>query len=220
MARVGMVVPVERLRDQVYRLIRDDIEAGLLKPGERILEVELAERYRVSRTPVREALFQVARDGLVTTSGERGYVVAMDTPQAAEHRHEIRDLLDPQLAYHAATEGTPEQRKALARAHERQCAAHAAGRLAAFCSANNDFRAMLRAMCANSLLAKCSALVDDQAQASRRAAFARRDHRQRKLDSNARLVKAVLACDGPAARAEMHAYIDALRPSPASMAAE
>ncbi len=220
MVRAGTVVPVERLRDQVYRLIRDDLEAGVLKPGERIVEVELAERYRVSRTPVREALFQVVRDGLLAASGARGYVVATDTPQAAAHRDEIRDLLDPQLAYHAAIEGAPEQRKALVRAHERQCAAHEANRVAAFCAANNDFRATLRSMCANTPLAKRSALVDDQAQASRRAASACREQRQRKLGSNARLLKAVLAGDGPAARAEMHAYIDALRPSPAAIAAE
>lgn len=220
MARAGMVVPVERLRDQVYRLIRDDLEAGVLKPGERIVEVELAERYRVSRTPVREALFQVARDGLLASGGERGYVVATDTPTAVEHRHEIRDLLDPQVAFHAATEGGQEHRKALIRAHERQCAAHEANRFAAFCAANADFRATLRSMCANALLARCSALVDDQAQAARRAAFARGDHRQRELESNARLLKAVLAGDGPAARAEMHDYIESQRQSQTCIAAE
>lgn len=210
MAR-GAAAAGERLRDQVYRLIRDDVKKGALKPGQRIVEGDLAERYKVSRTPVREALFQLARDGLLASGVDRGYVIAMDTPQSTEHRHEVRDLLDPKLAYHAAIEGDEEQRKALAKAHEKQVAAHEAERLASFITANMELRQILRAMCRNSLLAKCSALIDDQAQMARRAAFAHSVYRQFEIEADAALVEAVVAKDGKAAEAAMQTYIREVR---------
>jgi len=211
MARAGMIVQVERLRDQVYRLIRDDLKAGVLKPGQRIVEGELAERYNVSRTPVREALFQLGRDGLLESAGERGYIVTIDTPLSTVYRHEVRDLLDPQLAYHAAMEGTAEQRRALLKAQDKQIEAHATGKLSAFIAANIDFRAVLRAMCQNKLLAKCSEMIDDQAQWARRTAFAQPKYRQHELDANGRLAKAIADGDAAGARELMAKYIESVR---------
>ncbi|HEX4197386.1 MAG TPA: GntR family transcriptional regulator [Caulobacteraceae bacterium] len=211
MARPRTVVQVERLRDQVYRLIRDDLKAGELGPGQRIIEGELAERYRVSRTPVREALFQLSRDGLIMSAPDRGYSVVIDTPTATEHRHEVRDLVDPQVARHAAIAGTAEQKKAFAKAHERQKSCMEPGQEAAFFEANANFRERLRAMCDNALLVQCSALVDDQAQWARRAAFSRPEYRALEVDYDGRLLDAVLAGDGPGAEAAMHAYVATVR---------
>lgn len=211
MARAATVVQTERLRDQVYRLIRDDMKNGTLEPGQRIVEGELAERYKVSRTPVREALFQLARDGLLTTGTERGYVIAVDSPLSTIYRHEVRDLLDPRLAYHAASEGTAEQRRALQKAHERQCAAHEAEKLAAFMTANLQFRQTLRSMCKNRLLAQCSELIDDQAQWARRTAFGYLHNRQLEIDGCAAICAAVVDGDGPAAEAAMRTYISHVR---------
>ncbi len=211
MARARKVVQVERLRDQVYRLIREDLRAGALDPGQRIVEGELAERYDVSRTPVREALLQLSQDGLLTDAPDRGYAVMVDTHTANAYRHEVRDLIDPHLARHAALAGSSEQRKALAKAHERQRTAHRRGQVTAFMEANERFREALRAMCDNAFLAQCCALVDDQAQWARRAAFAREDNRELELAHDERLVAAVLNGDAPAAETAMRDYIAAVR---------
>jgi DNA-binding GntR family transcriptional regulator len=211
MARARTVVQVERLRDQVYRLIRDDLKAGELGPGQRIIEGELAERYKVSRTPVREALFQLSRDGLIMSAPDRGYAVVVDSPLATVYRHEVRDLVDPQVAHHAALSATAEQKKAFAKAHERQKAALEAGQAAGFVEANAVFRNRLRAMCDNALLAQCSALVDDQAQWARRSAFSRADYRALEIEYNEPLVAAILEGDGPGAETAMRAYIDVVR---------
>jgi DNA-binding GntR family transcriptional regulator len=211
MAKTRTVVQVERLRDQVYRLIRDDLKAGELEPGQRIVEGELAERYRVSRTPVREALLQLSQDGLLTAAPDRGYAVVVDTQAANAQRHEVRALLDAPLARRAALDGSPEQKKALAKAHERQKAAHEAGQEAAFTAANELFRDRLRALCANRFLAQCCALVDDQAQWVRRAAFARADNRELELSHDEGLVAAILATDADAAEAAMLDYIAAIK---------
>jgi DNA-binding GntR family transcriptional regulator len=211
MARARKVVQVERLRDQVYRLIRDDLRAGALEPGQRIVEGELAERYDVSRTPIREALLQLSQDGLLTDAPDRGYAVVVDTKAANAYRHEVRDLIDPYLARHAALAGSAEQRKALARAHERQRAVHQKGQVAAFAEANERFREALRDMCDNAFLAQCCALVDDQAQWARRAAFAQADNRELELEHDERLVAAIVSGDAAAAEASMRAYVDAVR---------
>ncbi|HXQ17444.1 MAG TPA: GntR family transcriptional regulator [Caulobacteraceae bacterium] len=211
MARARRVVPVERLRDQVYRLIRDDLRAGALEPGQRIVESELAERYNVSRTPVREALLQLSEDGLLISASDRGYAVVVDSQTAHEHRHEVRDLIDPQLAHHAALDSSPDQKKALAKAHERQRAAHEKGQVAGFVEANERFRERLRVMCANAFLAQCSALVDDQAQWARSTAFAREDYRELELKHDAYLVAAISSGDAAAAEAVMRRYVDAIR---------
>jgi DNA-binding GntR family transcriptional regulator len=211
MARVRKVVQAERLRDQVYRLIRDDLRVGALEPGQRIVEGDLAERYEVSRTPVREALLQLSQDGLLTNAPDRGYAVVVDTHLATAQRHEVRALIDPQLARHAANGGTAEQRKALAKAQEQQRAAHTRGQIPAFIEANERFREALRAMCDNAFLAQVCALVDDQAQWARRAVFAEASNREIELTQNEALVSAVVAGDGDAAAAAMRAYVNAVR---------
>jgi len=211
MARARKVVQVERLRDQVYRLIRDDLKAGELAPGQRIVEGELAELYKVSRTPVREALLQLSQDGLLTDAPDRGYAVVVDTQGANTHRHEVRDLIDPELAAHAALDGTAEQKRALVKAQERQRAAHETGQPLAFLEANERFRERLRSMCGNAFLAQCCALVDDQAQWVRRAAFARVENREVELEHDERLVAAIVVGDPEAARAAMRSYVEMVR---------
>ncbi len=69
-------VPRALLRDDVHARLRDAIVDGTLAPGEQLRDVELAERLGVSRTPVREALLELARAGLVTATPGRSTVVA------------------------------------------------------------------------------------------------------------------------------------------------
>ena len=63
------------LRDNVYHSLRSDILSCRLPPGGEIRESELAERYEVSRQPVREALLRLEREHLVTVQPRQGYRV-------------------------------------------------------------------------------------------------------------------------------------------------
>lgn len=211
MARVSKtVVQVDRLRDQVYDLILDDVKVGILEPGARLVEGDLAKRYNVSRTPVREALFQLSRDGLLSAA-ERGYIVAEDDSQMTADRHEVRELIDPRLAFHAATDGTSAQKKALEKLHQRQSEAHDEGNLDAFIRANVAFRSALRSMSRNGLLARCSQLLDDQAQPARRAIFSIPDYRALEIEHDGNVMKAVVAGHASEAEAAMHNYIATVR---------
>ena len=99
MKRPRQIVPVQRLRDQVYNLIREEAPLWCACAGTALrLEVTLAARLGVSRTPVREALFQLARDGLLVES-DRGYMLPPSRlPEAIRERLEVRLLLEPTIA--------------------------------------------------------------------------------------------------------------------------
>jgi DNA-binding GntR family transcriptional regulator len=81
--------------DSVQRLIRQAIAMGEIRPGERLLQHELAERLGVSPTPVREALMALVAQGVLTYLPNRGVrVVELDAPDA-EQVYRIRGELEP-----------------------------------------------------------------------------------------------------------------------------
>lgn len=203
------VVPVERLSDQVYDLLRDDLKSGQFNPGQRLLEVELADKYKVSRTPVREALFQLSREGLLN-GNERGYVMPTYTRADILHRLEVKRLLDPQVARHAAVDADPQQIKALTKAHAREKAAHAAGKVKAFNRANQEMRSIYRSMCKNDLLVRCLTLADDQFENARSRIHENPENRQSTIAHDERLVATIVARDPAATAAEMNAFLDFL----------
>lgn len=210
MARIGRtVVQVERLRDQVYELIRDDLKSGAFEPGQRLLEVELAEKYKVSRTPVREALFQLSRDGLLA-GNDRGYVAPIYTVKEAMARLEVKRLIEPALIEHAVGEAEAEDLRKLAKFHEQEQAAHIAGRVRAFNKANSDFRVTFRHMCKNVLLVRCVSMVDDLFELARNRIHESAANRERSLRHNATLLAAAQKHDKTAARAEMASFLDFL----------
>ena len=211
MARsVRAVVQVERLSDQVYQLLLDDLKAGEFTPGQRLLEMELADRYRVSRTPIREALFQLSREGLLTDS-ERGYVTPTYTRAEIAHRLEVKRLLDPRVAEHAAKEADAGQIKRLAKSVSQQKAAHASGKLKIFLKANQEFRVIYRSMCRNDLLVRCLTLVDDQFESVRASILGSAENRDRTIAHDERLLETITAHDAAATVAEIVAFLDFLQ---------
>jgi len=90
-----------------YALILDAIDGGLYKPGARLVESELAERFGVSRTPIREALQRLETQSLLTRDGRSLIVASLDHAQMAELyavRQELEGLAAKLAAQHAAEE--------------------------------------------------------------------------------------------------------------------
>ena len=82
------------LRDVVFYTLRRAILTGQLKPGERLMEVHLAEKLGVSRTPIREAIRKLELEGLVTIIPRRGAEVAEITEKSLNDVLEVRKALE------------------------------------------------------------------------------------------------------------------------------
>jgi DNA-binding GntR family transcriptional regulator len=99
--------------DQMVRAISDRIVTGIMRPGEKLDEVSLATRYDVSRTPVREALRQLAAMGLVDRRPNRGAIVALVKPDQLASMFESMAELEAICARFSAQRMTAQERRAL-----------------------------------------------------------------------------------------------------------
>ena len=91
-----------------YMLILDAIDSGLYRPGDRLVESELAERFGVSRTPIREALQRLETQSLLTRDGRSLIVASLDHNQVAE-LYSVRTVLEGLAARLAARHATDEE---------------------------------------------------------------------------------------------------------------
>lgn len=104
------------LREQVSDILRKEIVEMRLRPGQRLVERELIERLGVSRTTIREALRQLAAEGLVRTIPQKGAIVAVPSWKEAAEVYEVRALLEGAAAREFAERASDEQVAALKRA--------------------------------------------------------------------------------------------------------
>lgn len=88
--------------ERIYRALKEDILSGELAPETRLVEVTLAERFGVSRTPVREALKRLSTEGLADLDPLRGLIVKGLDVQEVEEVYAIREVLDGLAARLAA----------------------------------------------------------------------------------------------------------------------
>lgn len=101
------------LRDVVFNTLREAILKGELKPGERLMELQLASRLGVSRTPIREAIRMLELEGLAVTVPRKGAQVAKMTEKDMEDVLQIRRVLDELAVRLACDKITDQQLRAL-----------------------------------------------------------------------------------------------------------
>lgn len=95
-----------------YALILEAIDSHIYKPGDRLVESELAERFGVSRTPIREALQRLETQSLLTRDGRSLIVASLDHTQMAE-LYVVRGELEGLAARLASRHATPEEIRVL-----------------------------------------------------------------------------------------------------------
>lgn len=105
------------LRDVVFNTLRQGILKGELAPGERLMEVALAERLGVSRTPIREAIRKLELEGLVLMIPRKGAEVASISEKSMRDVLEVRRALEELAVELACKRITQEQREELKRAY-------------------------------------------------------------------------------------------------------
>ncbi|MCB1369185.1 MAG: GntR family transcriptional regulator [Rhodobacteraceae bacterium] len=106
-----MSAPKEAQKD-AYALILDAIDTGLYVPGDRLVESELADRFGVSRTPIREALQRLETQSMLTRTGRSLIVASLDHNQLAE-LYVVRSELEGLAARLAAQHASPEEVRVL-----------------------------------------------------------------------------------------------------------
>ena len=101
--------PIERhqtLREKILETIRESILKGTLKAGEKVAEPELAERFGISRTPIREAFRQLESEGYLTVIPRKGAVVTSLSERDVEEFYAIKSILEGYAARMAAEKMT------------------------------------------------------------------------------------------------------------------
>ena len=161
--RVIVLIKLQRskgLRQRTYEVLRRRISEGRIKPGQRLIENSVAAALGISRTPVREALALLAREGLLVPT-TRGFVLPRFSEADIAEIYQLRKLLEPaafgDAVKHATPAGLAKMRAALAD----QRAAHAEGNVSAFAAGNAAFRQAWLDLVTNRRLVASVALNND-----------------------------------------------------------
>ena len=98
----------QSLEASVYEAVREGIISGDLRPGDPLVEAQLSADLGISKTPVREALIRLARDGLVVQELHRRSRVATPTVEDVRQACEVRRWVEGEIAAQAARDAPPE----------------------------------------------------------------------------------------------------------------
>jgi len=101
--------PEGTIADQVFKLLRQHIVTGKIRPNQRLIEAGIAKKLGVSRTPVREALKRLEMSGYANSSTNNGLVVIEHTAEEMQHLFEIREALETMAVKLACQRATKEQ---------------------------------------------------------------------------------------------------------------
>lgn len=198
----------DSLRSRIYGEIRDRILRGEVARDERLVDVDIAGRLGVSRMPVREALLQLTHEGyLVGTT--RGFMLPTLTAREVSDVFEVRRLLEPRAAAHAARDLDAAGLDRIAEAVAYAERAVAAGDADLLFRANVAFRSEWLAAVANARLRATISRFIDHVQVVRLGTLRDPATQPVVLDGLRRLADAFARHDSVAAHDRMAAFIDA-----------
>jgi DNA-binding GntR family transcriptional regulator len=201
-----------RTRTETLRLqLADEIVTGVLEPGTPLDEQELARRFGVSRTPVREAIRQLAASGLVDTRPHRGAVVALPTPRELDEMFRAMAELEALCAGLCAIHMTPSERAALQAMHQEMGALMQAGEVEPYYAANIAFHTAIYEGAANGYLAGIAQATRTRVAPFRHAQFRASGRLARSHAEHAAVLQAILRGDRVRATDAMRAHIDTVR---------
>ena len=187
-----------------YALILEAIDVGLYRPGDRLVESELAERVGVSRTPIREALQRLETQSLLTRDGRSLIVASLDHNQLAE-LYVVRTELEGLAARLAAKHATPEEVRVL-----NEMVADDRALLndpAALSQANKRFHKQIHLASHNRYLVQQLDLVHRSMALLATTSLAVEGRGETALSEHQAIVDAIGAGDGDAAYAALRAHI-------------
>lgn len=127
------------LRERILETIRDAIIKGALKAGEKVAEPELAERFGISRTPIREAFRQLESEGYLTVIPRKGAVVAAFSQKDIEEFYAIKSILEGYAARRACENLTSKEIEKLEAVNAKLLSLAEGSDIKHFFKVHNDF---------------------------------------------------------------------------------
>lgn len=188
-----------------YTLILEAIESAVYKPGDRLVESELAERFGVSRTPVREALQRLETQAMLTRDGRSLIVASLDHNQLSE-LYAVRTELEGLAARLAARHATEEEIRVL-RSMVEEDKALLGGDPGALSRANKRFHKQIHLASHNRFLVQQLDLVHRSMALMTNTSFAAEGRDGPALEEHDKIVAAIAARDGDAAYGALKAHI-------------
>lgn len=140
------------LRDVVFNTLRQAILKGELEPGERLMEIQLAERLGVSRTPIREAIRKLELEGLVLMIPRKGAEVAEISEKSLREVLEVRRSLEELAIELACQRISPEELSELEEAENTFAKAVETGEVMAIAESDESFHELIYRATANERL--------------------------------------------------------------------
>ena len=194
----------QRPQRDAYQLILEAIDSGLYRPGARLVENELAERFGVSRTPIREALQRLETQSLLKRDGRSLIVASLDHNQMAE-LYVVRTELEGLAAELAARHATGEELRVLRQMAEEDRAL--LGDPTALSRANRRFHKQIHLASHNMFLVQQLDLVHRSMALLATTSLAVRGRGDDALEEHARIVSALERREGAAAREALAEHI-------------
>jgi DNA-binding GntR family transcriptional regulator len=176
---------------ELREILEEEIATGRLPPGTRLDETELSERFKVSRTPIREALIQLASVGIVEARPRRGAIIPQLTPHRMIEMFEVMAELESMCGRLAARRMSAVEHEALVRAHDACDAVRSDPDK--YYYRNEDFHHLICIGSHNSFLAEQAAGLRRRLRPYRRLQLRVRDRINNSFSEHREIVDAILA---------------------------
>ena len=177
------------LSESAYLSLRQAINSGRFRPGDRMREAEIALWLRISRTPVRDALQRLEADGLVTAAPRRGLVVTQIEPGQVSELYAVREVLEGLAGRLAAQHASPSEIEAMHELLRRQ--ARLGRDDAALAKLNTTFRDLVHRATHNRFLISALETFEAAVAVLPSPAFASTGHSAASLKDHTDLLRAI-----------------------------
>ncbi len=196
------------LRDVVFNTLRQAILRGELEPGERLMEIQLAERLGVSRTPIREAIRKLELEGLVLMIPRKGAEVAKISAKSLRDVLEVRRSLEELASELACQRMTEEQVQELEEAKKAFDAAVEKGDIMELAETDEKFHDVIFNGTGNARLVQILNNLREQMYRYRLEYIKEEDKRQIIMLEHEKILRAIRAHHVTEAREAMREHID------------
>lgn len=195
------------LRARIIEAMRDAIERGVLKPGERLVEKGLCERLGVSRTSLREALRELESERIIASTSGRGLTVARLSARDAENIYAIRADLEALIVGQFLDRADGAARARLVVLYDQTIGCYQAGDFARIVAAKRALFAHLCAVADNAVAHEMLSKLTLRTAQLRRGSVERADRQAQSIEEMRAMKDAMVAGDKPAAQSAARAHV-------------